>query len=63
MGPPPGAQFIDDGTVNDDPRGPRQRSARRDPSGVPPASEQRMVPDEVVVAISNSVSDQQIDAL
>jgi subtilisin family serine protease len=40
-----------------------QRTTRRGPSGTPPAGERRLVPDEVVVGLSNSVSTQQIDAL
>ena len=38
-----------------------QRSARR--SGAPAANERRLVPDEVVIEVANSVSPQQIDAL
>ena len=40
-----------------------QRTTRRGPSGVPPAGERRLVPDEVVIEVSNSVSTQQVDAL
>ena len=64
--PPPG-RFIDDGSVNDDfpgPRPPQQnRPARRGGSGVPPANERRLVPDEVVVEVAGTVSPQRIDAL
>ena len=65
-GPGPGSVFVDDGTVNDGPGSPRrppQQSARRGPSGAPPANERRLVPDEVVISVANSVSPQQIDAL
>ena len=40
-----------------------QRSARRGSSGAPAANERRLVPDEVVIEVANSVSPQQIDAL
>lgn len=72
MMPPDRGRFIDDGTVIEDvdlgpsPRPqqqPPQRAARRGPSGVPPANERRLVPDEVVIEVSNAVSTQQIDAL
>lgn len=65
-GPGPGAVFVDDGTVDDGPRAPRrppQRATRRGPSGAPPANERRLVPDEVVIGLSNSVTPQQVDAL
>ena len=55
--------FIDDGTIDDGPRGRSQRSGNRRASGAPPAGERRMVPDEVVIEIANSVSPQTIDAL
>jgi subtilisin family serine protease len=42
---------------------PQQRATNRGPSGVPPANERRMVPDEVVLEIPNSVSPAQINAL
>jgi hypothetical protein len=62
---PPSGRFIDDGTVDDRPvrRRTPQRSTRRGPSGAPPANERRLVPDEVVIEVANSVSPQQIDAL
>ncbi len=68
---PPGGQFVDDGAVdngaiNGVPQGPRQppqQTARRGPSGAPPANERRLVPDEVVIEVSNSVSAQTIDEL
>jgi subtilase family protein/fervidolysin-like protein len=52
--------FIDDGQT--EPR-PTQQPNRRRPSATPPANERRLVPDEVVIELSNSVSTQQIDAL
>jgi len=64
MAIPPGGQYIDDG--DDVPQGagrPPQRSTRRGPSGAPAANERRLVPDEVVIEVANSVSPQQIDAL
>ena len=62
---PGGGRFIDDGTVDDDlpSRPPRQKSARRGPSGAPPANERRLVPDEIVIELRNTVSPQQIQAL
>jgi subtilisin family serine protease len=58
---PPGGRFIDDGGS---PRGPR-RSANggRGPSGAPPAGERRLVPDEVLIAVGNTVTPAQINAL
>ena len=64
--PPSGGQFIDDGTVDDRPHRtlrPPQRTTRRGPSCAPPANERRLVPDEVVIEIPNTVSPQQINAL
>lgn len=50
--------------VDDSPPGPRRTQAnRRGPSGAPSANERRLVPDEVVVELPNSISAQQIDAL
>lgn len=66
MVPPGGGRFIDDGTVDDSDRPARrrtQRSSRRGPSGAPPTNERRLVPDEVVIEVANSVSPQQIDSL
>jgi hypothetical protein len=66
QGPPGGGQFIDGGSVDDRPRGLNrtpQRSTRRGPSGAPPAGERRMVPDEVVIEVANSVDPQQVTAL
>jgi subtilisin family serine protease len=53
---------VDDGPVNNGPRR-SQQSNRRGPSGAPPVNERRLVPDEVVIEIPNSVSAQQIDVL
>jgi hypothetical protein len=51
---PQGGQVIDD-----DPQGPRrQTSPRRTSSGVPPANEQRYLPDEVVIELANTISAQ-----
>lgn len=61
---PPGGRYIDDD--DDLPPGAGrspQRSTRRGPSGAPAANERRLVPDEVVFEVSNSVSAAQIDAL
>lgn len=68
MIPPAGGQAVDDGAINMPPQnqGPRQQApqrANRGPSGVPPANERRMVPDEVVLEIPNTVSPAQINAL
>ena len=65
-GPPGGGRSIDDGTIDGGPQGPRrplQPATRRGPSGAPPANERRLVPDEVVIEIPNSVSPQAINAL
>jgi hypothetical protein len=59
MGPPDG-QYIDD--RYDGPQRTR-RSTQRGPRGTPSANERRLVPDEVVIEVANSVSSQQIDAL
>lgn len=63
MGPPRGGQFIDDGPLAPGPGRQPQRTSRRGPSGAPPANERRLVPDEVVIEVANSVSPQTIDAL
>lgn len=60
---PGGGRFIDDGSVNDGQPRPPQNSARRGPSGAPPANERRLVPDEVVIELRNTVSPRQIEAL
>src|ERR1035437_5071194 len=61
---PPGGQYIDDGDdVTQGAGRPPQRSTRRGPSGAPAANERRLVADEVVIEVANSVSSQQIDAL
>ena len=71
MIPPAGAQVVDDPAI-DMPRQtrqaprqqqPQQRTTRNRPSGVPPAGEQRMVPDEVVLEIPNTMSPAQLTAL
>jgi subtilisin family serine protease len=68
-GRPHDDEFIDDGTVVEDVDRPRrtkrppQRSAQRAPSGAPPANERRLVPDEVVIELRNTVRPQQVDAL
>jgi subtilisin family serine protease len=60
QGYPPNGPIIDSG-----PPGPRrtQQANRRGASGAPPANERRLVPDELVIELSNSVSTQQVDAL
>jgi len=57
--PAQGGQVIDD-----DPQIPRrQNSARRGPSGVPPLNERKLIPDEVVIELSNTMTPQALDAL
>lgn len=56
------ATVIDD-DVPSVPRRSQQTPNRRGLSGAPPVNERRLVPDEVVIELSNSVSAQQIDAL
>jgi len=59
VGYPAGSYIIDDG-----PSGPRRTQAnRRGASGAPPANERRLVPDEVVIELPNSISTQQVEAL
>jgi subtilisin family serine protease len=60
QGYPPNGPYVDDG-----PYGPSrsQRANRRGSSGAPPANERRLVPNEVVIELSNSFNAQQIDAL
>ena len=60
---PPGGQYFD--PTDDTPQGPTRprRSTRRNTGNVPAANERRYVPNEVVLAISNSVTPAQIDAL
>ncbi|MFY9688276.1 MAG: S8 family serine peptidase [Pseudolabrys sp.] len=59
QGYPRGPYIVDDG-----PPGPRQTQAnRRGASGAPSANERRLMPDEVVIELPNSVSAQQIEAL
>jgi Subtilase family len=67
MGPPRGNYYYDDdvtiGGLRPGPGRQPQQTSRRGPSGAPPASERRMVPDEVVVEVANTVSPQTIDTL
>jgi subtilisin family serine protease len=60
---PPGGQYFD--PADDTPQGPNRprRSAQRNSGNLPAANERRYVPNEVVLAISNSVTPAQIDAL
>ena len=60
QGYPSNGPIIDDG-----PSGPRrsQQTSRRGASGAPPANERRLVPNEVVIELSNSTSTQQVNAL
>ena len=51
------------GPVSDDGPRPSQQANRRGVTGAPPANERRLVPDEVVIELPNSVSTQQVDAL
>ncbi len=53
-----GGDIVDDGNGPLNPRRPQRRA-----SGAPSANERRLVPDEVVIEVANSVSPQQIDAL
>lgn len=69
--PSEGGQFIDDGTIVEEidrprrrpRRPPTRRTTRRTPSNAPPAGETRLVPDEIVIELRNTVSPQQINAL
>lgn len=70
--PPGGGRFIDDGSINEPVdrarrttprRRPPPRQTAQRPSGAPPAGETRLVPDEVVIELSNAVTAQQITAL
>jgi subtilisin family serine protease len=64
MLPPWGGQVIDDDAYYSGRQGlRRQNSARRGPSGIPAINERRMVPDEVVIELSNTTTPQAIDAL
>jgi subtilisin family serine protease len=60
--PQPNGPYVDDAPQGPGPGQPRN-TARRGPSGAPPANERRMVPDEVVVELPNSFSQQALDAL
>ncbi len=55
----PRGVYIEDDALTQGPR----RSTRRNSNGAPAANERRLVPDEVVIEVANSVSPQQIDAL
>ena len=56
--------YEDDDYVDQPRRRPPQRAAQPSrPSGVPPASERRYVPDEVVIELRNTVAPRQVDAL
>ena len=74
--PPGGGRFIDDGRVDEpvDHRhtrkhkkqkrtSPRSTAQNRGPSGAPPAGETRLIPDEVLIEVPNSVTARQITAL
>ena len=71
--PPGGGRFIDDGSVDEpvDHRHtrrhkrppPRRTVQNRGPSGAPPAGETRLIPDEVLIEVPNSVSARQVTAL
>jgi hypothetical protein len=68
--PAGGQQYVDDPADYQQPvrqSQPRQqqpqRAANRGPSGVPPQNERRMVPDEVVLEIPNTVTPAQINTL
>ncbi len=72
--PPGGGRFIDDGSVNEpvDRRHtrkhkkrtpPRRAAQNRGPSGAPPAGETRLIPDEVLIEVPNSVNARQVTAL
>ncbi|HWK95663.1 MAG TPA: S8 family serine peptidase [Pseudolabrys sp.] len=62
--PPPDREIYDEPAQSRQPRRPPpQTAARRGPSGAPPANENRLVPDEVVIELRNTVRPQQIDTL
>jgi subtilisin family serine protease len=69
MIPPAGGQVVDDPIDYQQPvrQAPRQQQPQRatngGPSGVPPQNERRMVPDEVVLEIPNTVTPAQINTL
>lgn len=62
---PGGRRYIEEEEIIDErPRRPRQaQAAPRRASNAPPASERRLVPDEVVIELRNSVTPQQLQAL
>ena len=53
----------DDDVIDDAPRRPARRAAARRSSGAPPANERRLLPDEVVIELANTLSPARIDAL
>lgn len=72
--PPAQGRFIDNPNVDDEdapvrrkrvqaPQRNQRQSAGRGGSGVPPAGERRLVPDEVIVELPNSASQQTITAV
>lgn len=66
MMPPSNPRFVDDGSVVEDVDRPgrrQQRPSQQRASNAPPANERRLVPDEIVIEIANSVTPQQIEAL
>jgi subtilisin family serine protease len=62
---PRGGEYVDTGAIPDGLTGPRRppRRAARRVTGVPPAGEKRLIRDEVVVELANSVSAKAIEAL
>jgi hypothetical protein len=63
---PDDIQIIDNGSIDNPPQNQNlapQRTTQRNQSGAPPANERRMVPDEVVIELSNTLSAQQVNAL
>ena len=63
---PPGERVIERKSAGEPPRKPRtppQNAARRGASNAPPASERRLVPDEVVVELAGAATQQQLDAV
>jgi subtilisin family serine protease len=53
----------DDDVIDDAPRRPARGAALRRSSGAPPAGERRLVPDEVLLEVANTLSQARIDAL
>jgi subtilisin family serine protease len=60
---PQGGRFIDDGSVDDGPPRNARRTTNRGPGGAPPANERRLVPDEVVIELRNTITPREINAL